>query len=169
MAVEEQTPAPQKTGSAAALAISFAILTVLALGAGWLLDIFVLEAANPPPAVAHDKAGKTGADTAIAETGAKPKKITIGLAPIIVDLRSEEEIWMRIELILVADPESQLQEAVTKSQITADITALLRTLTPDQISGPSGFLHLKEDLLDRARLSSDGKVDDVLIVTLVVE
>ena len=42
--------------------------------------------------------------------------------------------------------------------IAEDIVAYLRTVPLAQLEGPSGFLHLREDLNDRARIRSGGKV-----------
>ena len=53
--------------------------------------------------------------------------------------------------------------------ISEDIVAYLRTVPLVQIEGPSGFLHLREDLNDRARIRSGGKVRELVIQGLVLE
>ena len=53
--------------------------------------------------------------------------------------------------------------------IAEDIVAYLRTVPLAQIEGPSGFLHLREDLNDRARIRSGGKVRELVIQALVLE
>ncbi len=53
--------------------------------------------------------------------------------------------------------------------ITEDIVAYLRTVSLAQIEGASGFQHLREDLNDRARVRSGGKVRELIIHTLIVE
>jgi flagellar FliL protein len=54
-------------------------------------------------------------------------------------------------------------------QIGEDILAFLRTLSLAQIQGASGFQHLREDLGDRVRTRSRGKVRDLIIQALIVE
>ncbi len=54
-------------------------------------------------------------------------------------------------------------------EITEDIIAYLRTVPMSDLEGPSGFLHLREDLNDRVRIRSGGKVREVVIQTLVLE
>jgi flagellar FliL protein len=42
-------------------------------------------------------------------------------------------------------------------------------LSIDQIEGPSGFQHLREDLNDRVRVRSEGKVLELIIQSLILE
>ena len=42
-------------------------------------------------------------------------------------------------------------------------------MTLTQIEGASGFQHLREDLNERARIRSGGKVRDLVIQALIVE
>ena len=55
------------------------------------------------------------------------------------------------------------------SVLDKDTVAYLRTLSLPLIEGASGLLHLREDLNDRARIRSGGKVRDLIIHTLIVE
>ena len=45
----------------------------------------------------------------------------------------------------------------------------MRTVPLAQLEGPSGFLHLREDLNDRARIRSGGKVRELVVHALVLE
>ncbi len=54
------------------------------------------------------------------------------------------------------------------SQIQADTLVFLRTLELAQIEGSRGLLHLKEDLLERAKLRS-AAVEDVVVRSLIVK
>ena len=47
--------------------------------------------------------------------------------------------------------------------------AYLRTLSLQEIEGARGFEHLRNDLQERARLRSKGRVTTLLIRTFVVE
>jgi flagellar FliL protein len=53
--------------------------------------------------------------------------------------------------------------------IAEDVVAYLRTVPITQLEGPSGLLHLREDLNDRARIRSGGKVKELVIQSLVLE
>ena len=55
------------------------------------------------------------------------------------------------------------------AQIAEDIIAFLRTVTLVQIQGASGFQHLREDLNDRVRVRSGGKVRDLVIQSMIIE
>jgi flagellar FliL protein len=58
---------------------------------------------------------------------------------------------------------------VLVAQITEDIIAFLRTVTLVQIQGASGFQHLREDLSDRVRVRSGGKIRDLVIQSMIIE
>ena len=55
------------------------------------------------------------------------------------------------------------------AQIAEDIIAFLRTVTLVQIQGASGFQHLREDLNDRVRVRSGGKIRDLVIQSMIIE
>jgi len=99
----------------------------------------------------------------------KSEKDVIELDTILVALRDSNKVWVRMRLAIVATDDADLGIDEVKFRMASDITAFVKTLTLKQISGPSGFVHLKEDLLDRARLSTDGQVEDLLIMSLVAE
>ena len=61
-----------------------------------------------------------------------------------------------------------VSEAVAE-QIHQDFLAFMRTVKLPQVEGASGFQHLKEDLEERARLRSHGRVGKILIRTLLFE
>jgi flagellar FliL protein len=58
---------------------------------------------------------------------------------------------------------------VLAGEIAEDILAYLRTLSLEQIEGPTGLLHLHEDLNDRVAIRSDDLVEELIIETLVVQ
>ena len=67
--------------------------------------------------------------------------------------------------------ERALQEAnrALLGEIAEDIIGYLRTVPMSDLEGPSGFLHLREDLNDRARIRSGGKIRELIIQALVLE
>ncbi len=94
--------------------------------------------------------------------------LTEPLSAIITNLATPNS-WVRMEASLVYDGASGKLPAALPLEITEDILALMRTLKLSQVAGPSGFLHLKGDIVERALQRSEGRVSDVLILSLVFE
>jgi flagellar protein FliL len=164
---------PPKADAAAAgptvvsLIMAMAVLTGLSLGAGGLFGLQVLakigKHAAPPPAA------KTEAPAAQSRKGRFSEKAALyGLSPIVTNLASPERTWIRLEASIVLDGETADAKGLAAT-ITEDAVAYLRTLSLPLIEGSSGLLHLREDLNDRARIRSGGKVRDLIIHTLIVE
>jgi flagellar FliL protein len=91
------------------------------------------------------------------------------LAPIVTNLASPKDVWMRIEISIVIKPEAKSEQDLIAVKSSDQILALLRTIDLAQIEGPSGFLHFREDINDLVRESSEHKVAQVLINSMVVE
>lgn len=95
-------------------------------------------------------------------------KHTMALPSVITNMATPDS-WVRMEAALVYDEAEGKLPQTLPAEITEDILALMRTLTLGHVSGPSGFLHLKDDIVERAFQRSNGRVSDVLILTLVFE
>lgn len=93
----------------------------------------------------------------------------VKLDPIIATLPQNGNTWLRLELALVLDVSMPAPDQIGLTQISSDISGLLRSIDLDHVSRPSGYVHLKEDLLDRARMTSGEVIKDVMIVSLVAE
>jgi flagellar FliL protein len=91
------------------------------------------------------------------------------LAPIVTNLAEPHDTWIRLEASIIFDDEAIAADEVLAGQISEDILAYLRTVTLSQIEGPSGMQHLREDLVERARIRSEGRVKELVIQTLVVQ
>jgi len=91
------------------------------------------------------------------------------LGPVIANLAAPSDVWVRIETSIVYANGALERPDVTASEIRQDILAYVRTLTLEQLQGPSALQHLREDLNERAVLRTDGKVDEVIIETLVLQ
>lgn len=50
-----------------------------------------------------------------------------------------------------------------------DTLVFLRTLTVSMVEGSLGLIYLREELTDRARIRSRGKVKDVIIRSMVIQ
>lgn len=118
----------------------------------------VPESANKAGANEHEGSGHTGNGGIVRQ-----------LAPIITNLASPKDVWIRIEASIIINSEAQAEQDMIAVQSSDQILALLRTVTLAQIEGPSGFLHFREDITDLVQENSEHKVAQVLINSMVVE
>lgn len=151
------------------LIVTVAIVLVLSLVAGaggWVLGgVLAPQVATedePADAAGHEgEAGKTGE---AAEN--KPRDNVFPLEPITTNLSYPSENWIRIEVSLVFSGNADAELA---DQIHQDILSYLRTVSLQQIEGPRGFQYLRDDLRERVKLRSEGRVNDLLFRTFVIE
>lgn len=91
------------------------------------------------------------------------------LKPVVVNLSAPSSTFIRIETAIVFKNGALTNPDVTAAELREDIMAYMRTLALSQLEGPSALQHLREDLNERARARSDGKVDELILSTLVVQ
>lgn len=89
--------------------------------------------------------------------------------PVITDLAGSKRVWVRLESSIVLAGEPSTGDDLLAAKIGEDLLAFLRTITPEDIEGPTGFEHLREDLIERARVRSNGRVRDLVIHSFIVE
>lgn len=158
---EAAPPSPAGGPSIMSFIIAMLVLTGLSVGAGGMFGLQVLSRVSHP-APAAKASGET-------RKGRFSEKATLhALAPIVTNLASPERTWIRLEASIVIDGEGVDAKGMS-AIITEDTVAYLRTLSLPLIEGSSGLLHLREDLNERARVRSGGKVRDVIVHTLIVE
>ena len=168
LAPAEAPPEAKPAGGAKALLSwlgAMLILTLLATGAGAGLGLHLVgsvESALKEQAAAADQpvVSRYAGDTNLKR-----------LAPIVTNLASPQDTWIRVEASIVFDgealPASEID--VVAGEITEDILAFLRTVSLPQIQGASGLQHLSEDLNERAAIRSDRRVRELILETLVVQ
>jgi flagellar FliL protein len=141
-------------------------LTVVGVGGGWVVGKMIV----PSPVVEEAPAAGHGAAAAPGEAGghggAAPLSLVRPLEPIIANLAYPAESMVRLEVSLIFG--ENIDEAVAAS-IQDDILAYMRTMSLQQIQGPRGFGYLRDDLKERAKLRSQGKVTDLVFRTFIVE
>jgi flagellar FliL protein len=145
------------------LILAMTVLTGLSLGAGGLFGLQVLSRvgkASAPPAKAEAVDERKGRFS--------DKATLFPLAPMVTNVASPERTWIRLEASIVLDGENVDAKGLAAA-ISEDTIAYLRTLSLPLIEGSSGLLHFREDLNDRVRIRSGGKVRDLIIHTLIVE
>jgi flagellar protein FliL len=154
--------------------VALLVLTAVATAGGYGVGSQILS--TPPPE--FSPAAKGGhvscedgrsAATASAEAESAPASgELITLPPIIANLGQPSETFIRIEgSILVESGYSDAK--ILAAYVSEDIVALLKTLSLDQLKGASGFNHLREDINDRVKIRSEGKAQQLIINSLVIE
>lgn len=92
----------------------------------------------------------------------------LSLPSIVTNLAGSEGGWVRLEVVVLIDGKKAVQPDLS-ARLAQDTTALMRTLSLRQISGASGFQHLREELVDRMKTRSSERVRDIMIQSLVIE
>ncbi len=90
------------------------------------------------------------------------------MAPIVANLSGPGDSWIRIEASILVQGLDEGAIALA-AQLAEDFAAYLKTATLSQFEGPSGFLNLREDFLDRATIRDREHIKDVIIHGVVVE
>ena len=163
---ELPAPAPAPAGglSTVKLIMVLLALTLVAAGLGGGLGIKLADQVEDAVRQKDSAEEKPAAEPRYAgATHLKP------LAPVLTNLAEPHDIWMRVEASIVFDDEEIATDDVLAGKIGEDILTYLRTVSLSQIESPSGMLHLREDLSERARTRSEGRVKELVIQTMVVQ
>jgi flagellar FliL protein len=180
MALVDQLPEPRKGPSIIVQIAVLLVLTLMAVGVGWLAGNYLgnerpvsgglADTAAPAAASGHGAAAGGHGGAATAEGGHGEEEpanpLLVSLAPMTTNLAAPSTVWIRLEIaLLLSSPQPQdMLEAIHQ-----DLFTYVKTLKLHQIEGASGYQHLKTDLDERARIRSDGQVKEVLIRTLLFE
>ncbi|MEX3007029.1 flagellar basal body-associated protein FliL [Hoeflea sp. TYP-13] len=155
------------------------VLSALAGAGGWIVGMIAGEKSadaemSTPEAEMAAKAGigskKTDKESNSgegdeADTPAPARQI-VSLSPITTNLSYPSNSWVRVEIALVFNgkPDPGMAELVHQ-----DVMAYMRTVSLQQIEGPRGFQHLRDDLSERATIRSGGQVSKLLFRTFLIE
>ena len=158
MAAAVQSTKPQ--GKFALVATVAALTLLAALGGGLSGKMIVAKLHAMPTVKAADGAAppRPGEDLEMQE-----------LPPIITNLASPSEARVRLQVAIVFPKHSVEMPSLLAARIADDLVAYVKTLTIGELQGASGLQALREDLTDRAKTRSDGKVRELMIENLVVQ
>lgn len=173
---DELKETPKKASPLLSIGV-VAILSVASVGLGYFMGQMIQGNGQPGmQKIAAQAGGGHGATSGHGEEaegghgeGLPHGAQTVMLDPIIVTLPKNNNTWLRLELALVLEDDTTAPDDIAKTRILADIAHYLRSSDMNLLYTPSGYLHLQDDLLDRARLATEGSVSDVLILTMVAE
>lgn len=171
--VDAPPDAPKKGPSLVIQIVVLLVLTLVAAGVGYfsggMLDPGTAKeehAAAPAHGDGHSGDKKEKPEVPEDPAEAEKKRGLFPLPAITTNLAAPSDTWIRIELSAVFDGE--IDTAVADA-VHQDLLSYLRTVKLHQVEGASGFLHLKEDIEERATIRSEGKVKSLLIKTIVFE
>jgi flagellar protein FliL len=156
--------AQRQSSSPLLLIAALLFLTGLGAGAGGLFGFLVggkEEHGTPTKAATAVEAVPKGG---IGESG-----MLQALPAVVTNLASPEQTRVRIEASVVLDGDTKEDTTVLTAKIAEDFAAYLRTVPLAYMEGGSGFQNLREDLSDRSRVRSNGKVRDLIIQAFIIE
>lgn len=157
---------PAKTGGKLGLILGLGLVTLVAggLGAGLGIETSAkIEHALTARAKALPPADRAHSATFSGDALLQP------LEPIITNLASPSDTWIRLETAIVFNNGAVKSPQVTAAEIRQDIVAYARTITLAQLEGPSALQHLREDLNERVAVRTGGLVNELVIQSLIVQ
>ncbi|WP_152046129.1 flagellar basal body-associated FliL family protein [Aureimonas psammosilenae] len=158
---------PKKSGLVSTI-VPIAILTLVAIGGGATVGWMVGGQSAERAEEALKAEAKTAAPPAEEATPAETPDAIVKLPPIITNIGSPSSAIIRIQASIVYRKADVADPAVLAAEVESDTLAFLRTVDIVQIEGARGYLHLKEDLAERARVRSPA-IKDYLIESLVAQ
>jgi flagellar FliL protein len=168
MAITDQTAPPPRGHSLVIQGAVLLLMTAAAIGGGWFAGDYLGKNSAPAAEQATTSQAQAGSRGAESGQGQAPAvgPVLVPLESMTTNLAAPTTVWIRLEMsLLLAEPlPPELVETIHQ-----DLFAYLRTVKLHQIEGASGYQHLKEDLEERARIRSDGKVKQILVRTLLFE
>ena len=152
-------------GGAGGLLVALLVSTVLGAGGGAMLAMTQVDSIA---AAERRKANEVPekVDNALAW---RESASVIDLEPVIANLASPSDMWVRLEMAVVFDKEKVEDVARMEAEVTGDVLAFLRTVTLQEIRGPSSLNHLRDDLNERVRFRTAGAVEELIIETMVLQ
>lgn len=175
---EGDDEAPEKKSQLVPSIIAMVVVTIVAAGAGFVLGGDISTRGHPvveekvnvvikKADIASEEGGGHGEEggEAVAHSG----PTVAMLNPIVSSLSDPNGLWLRIEIAVIFGDGKHYEGEMDKVSLQSDIVSYLRTIDSSLISGPSGFVHFHEDLVDRVRMTTGGRAVDVKILSMVAE
>ncbi len=162
----ELAPKGGNAGGIIGLVVSAIAVTAIAAGGG--IGLGLKTAATIERAIAEQDAAKP--------VEQRPAPVKYGnnvvvkpLEPVITNLASPTDTWIRLETAMVFKSQDIENPDVAAAELRQDMLAYLRTISMGQLEGPSALQHLREDLNERAQLRTKGQVSELIIETLIIQ
>lgn len=140
-----------------------AVLSVAAGAIGFFAGLHIVSSAR------EALMAKGGGEAAAVSMAASTESANLRpLPPIVTNLSGTPPVWIRVEASLVFHELPSDADALS-ARINEDLIGFLRTVSVKQLEGATGFQHLTEDLNDRVRVRSNGRVRELVIQGLIIE
>lgn len=162
---DEPKPA-SRFGGKLGMILGFGLVTVIAGGLGAGLG---MQTASSVAAAIAERAKAQPPDERARSSVYSGDMMVEALEPVITNLASPTDVWVRLETSIVFANGAIENPAVTGAEIRQDIVAYARTLNIAQLEGPSALQHLREDLNERVAVRTAGKVNEIIIQSLIVQ
>jgi len=160
----EAGASPVAQGSERSAIPAILIVTLLAVGAGALAGMNLVD---------QTRLAVLQTERSHSEEGIKPLYQNVGhiqaIKPVVANLADPKSVFVRIQGTVVFKENALDDAQVMISKIESDISSYIRTLTLADIEGAGGLRHLREDLNYRAQVRTDGKVNEFILETMVVQ
>lgn len=139
-----------------------AILSVAAGAIGFFAGLRIVSSAREALTAKGGEAATVSMSASTESANLRP------LSPIVTNLAGTPPVWIRVEASLVFHEVPSDADALS-ARISEDLVGFLRTVSVKQLEGATGFQHLTEDLNDRVRVRSNGRVRELVIQGLIIE
>jgi flagellar FliL protein len=176
---DEAAPAPEKPATEAkpavagrrggmlGLILSVAVVTLAAAGLG--AGLGMRTASTIEKAVAERARAETPAAEPAQSAALDGDMVVQPVEAVVTNLAAPGDVWIRLETAVVFKKGAVENPAVMAAEIREDILAYARTVSLAELEGPSALQHLREDLNERVAIRTDGRVNDLVIQSLVVQ
>ncbi|TYC58639.1 flagellar basal body-associated FliL family protein [Rhodobacterales bacterium] len=140
------------------------VLTLIGAGAGAALAAYVYDYTEGE---VHGRLReqKSYSDTLSFTPSTRVQK----LDPLVTNLASPKDAWIRIQASILLDQEANLESNIVRKKIEDDFLAYMRTLTLSHLEGGIGLQHLREDLTERAKTRTKGQVQEIMLESVVIQ
>ena len=155
-----ETPPPPPPPPATSLKQTIAAVLVVTAIAAAMGALFAIPPAQETPS--EKNAAPIAAEL-------PPSAGLFDMPPIVTNLGSPSEVWIRLEASIVYDAKALPHPDAMAEEIAGDELAYLRSVSISQLEGPIGLQNIRQDLNERAAIRSGGKVSELIIRTLVVQ
>ena len=140
--------------------IAILILTIIGGATGAFIGLRFLD---PAPAPVEK------AESAPKPLGTEPQRTIRPMAAIITNLAEPEKSSVRLQAALLQPVGAPVEPEAVVAKISEDIITVLRTWRVKDLEGATGLRFLREDLSDRVRIRTQGRVSEVVVQSLIVE
>lgn len=161
---ERTPPAPKRRWLSLLMVVS--VLTLLAAATGGGVGILLASTVEKIVAEKEKDQQPDKQETPLRYTG---NMVLRELKPVLTNLASPTSTWVRVEASIIFQNGSLPNPDVAAAEIRDDIMSYVRTLSLNQLEGPSALQHLRDDLNERASLRTEGRVSELVIETFVVQ